>query len=53
MLEDNIGSKISYISSTNMLANISPRVLETKEKINKWDYFKFKSFSQLKKPTAR
>ena len=35
ILEENIGSKISDISHSNIFAGISPKALETKEKINK------------------
>ena len=53
ILEENIGSKISDISNNNILANISSRAREIKEKINKCDYDKIKSFAQLKKPPSK
>ena len=53
ILEENIGSKISDVRHRNIFANIYPKALETKHKINKWNYVKLKSFSKLKKPSAR
>ena len=35
ILEENVGSVISYISHSNIIVDISPRELETKE--NKWN----------------
>ena len=48
ILKENVGSKISDISDRNILSAISPRARETKEKINKWDYLKLKSFCTVK-----
>ena len=48
IIEENIGSKISDIAHSNILSNISPQARETKEKINKWDYIKVKSFCTAK-----
>ena len=48
ILEENIGSKISDISDSNIFADMSPRAREIKEKINKWDYIKLKSFCTAK-----
>ena len=48
ILEKNIGSKILDIACNNILLNISPQARETKEKINKWDYIKLKSFCTAK-----
>ena len=45
---ENIGSTISDISCSNIFPNISPRAREIKEKINKWDYIKVKSFRTAK-----
>ena len=41
---ENIGSKISDIPRSNISADISPRAMRIKDKINKWDYIKLKSF---------
>ena len=49
ILKENIGSKISDIAHRNFLSNISPWTKETKEKINKWDFIKLKSFCTAKK----
>ena len=45
---ENIGSKISDISCSNIFADISPRAREIKENMNKWDYIKLKSFCTAK-----
>ena len=37
-----------YIAYSNILSDISPQARETKEKINKWDYCKLKSFCRAK-----
>ena len=44
ILEGNIGSKISDVLHSNIFAHMSPRARVTKEKINKWDCIKLKSF---------
>ena len=43
-LEENIGRKISDIPCNNIFANISSRAREIKERLNKSDYIKLKSF---------
>ena len=48
ILEENIGSKISDISCSNIFAVISPGAREIKEKINKWHYIKLKTFGTAK-----
>ena len=48
ILEESIGSKIADICRSNMFTNIATRTMETKEKINKWDYIKIKSFCTTK-----
>ena len=47
MLEENIDRKISAIPYSNIFAYVSPRAREIKEKINKWDYIKLKSFCMV------
>lgn len=47
-LEENKGSKFSDITHSNIFTDKSPRARETKEKINKWDYIKLKSFCTTK-----
>ena len=44
VLEDNIGRKISDIPHSNISTNMSPRRRDIKERINKWDFIKIKSF---------
>ena len=44
VLEENIGSKISDIPQSNILIDMSPKARDIKERINKWDYVKLKSF---------
>ena len=48
ILDKNIGSKLSDNVHSNMLLDISPQAGETKEKINKWDFIKLKSFCTAK-----
>ena len=42
---ENIGSKMSDIAHRKFLLDICLQARETKEKINKWDYIKLKSFA--------
>ena len=44
VLEENIRRKMSDIPCSNIFANMSPRARDIKERINKWDYIKLKSF---------
>ena len=48
VLEDNIGRKISDIPCSNMFTNMSPRARDIKERINKWDFIKIKTFCMAK-----
>ena len=43
--QENIGSKILDIGHNNIVSDISPQARKTKEKINKLDYIKLKSFA--------
>ena len=44
VLEENIGKKISDIPCSNIFTDMSPRARGIKERINKWDIIKIKSF---------
>ena len=43
LLEENIGKTLSDINHSRILYDPSPRILEIKAKINKWDLIKIKS----------
>ena len=53
VLAENIGSKISDIPHSNVFADISLKAREIKEKINKWDYIKLKSFFTAEEPMVK
>ena len=44
VLEENIGRKISDIPCSNILTDLTPKARDIKERINKWDLIKIKSF---------
>ena len=44
LLKDNLGRRISDIPHSNIFTNMSPRARDIKERINKWDFIKIKSF---------
>ena len=48
VLEENIGRKISDIPCSNVLRDISAKTRDIKERINKWDLIKIKSFCMAK-----
>ena len=48
VLEENIDRKISDIPCNNIFTDTSPRARDLREKINKWDFIKIKSFSTAK-----
>ena len=47
-LEKNTGRKILDIPCSNIFTDMSPRARDIKERINKWDFIKLKSFSMAK-----
>ena len=47
-LEENIGRTLFDINRNNIYLDTSPRVMEIKTKINKWDLIKLKSFCTAK-----
>ena len=48
LLEENTGRTHFDTDCNNIVLDLSPRVLETKAKINKWDLFKLKNFCTAK-----
>ena len=48
LLEENIGRTHFDINHSSIFLDPSPRVMEVKPKINKWDLIKFKSFCAVK-----
>ena len=53
VLEENIGRKISDIPCSDVFTDISPGVREIKERINKWDFIKIKSFCMAKENISK
>ena len=53
LLEENIGKTLSDINHTWILYDPSPRILEIKAKINKWDPIKIKSFCTTKETISK
>ena len=48
VLQENIDRKISDIPCSNIFTDMSPRAKDIKERINKWDLIKIKSFCMAK-----
>ena len=53
LLAENIGKTLSDINKSRILYDPSPRVLEIKAKINKWDLIKIKSFCTTKETKGK
>ena len=56
VLEENIGRKISDILQTyllNILTDTSPKARDIKERINKWDLIKIKSFCKAEENSTK
>ena len=53
VLEENIGKKISDIPCSNIFTDMSPRARDIKERINKWDLIKIKSFCIAKEENIK
>ena len=53
LLEENIGKTLSDINHSRILYDPPPRVMEIKEKINKWDIIKLKSFCTTKETISK
>ena len=53
ILEENIGRKISDIPRSNILTDMSHKARDIKERINKWDLIKIKSFCMANKNSIK
>ena len=53
VLEENISRKISDIPRSNILTDMSPKARDIKERINKWDLIKIKSFCMAKENSIK
>ena len=53
VLEENISRTISDIPCSDIFTNMSPRARDIKERINKWDYIKLKSFCMAKENISK
>ena len=53
VLEDNIERKISDMPCSNIFTDMSPRARDIKERINKWDLIKIKSFCMTKENSIK
>ena len=53
VLEKNIDRKISDIPCKNILTDMSPKARDIKERINKWDLIKIKSFYMAKENSIK
>ena len=53
VLEENIARKISDIPHSNILTDTSPKARDIKERINKWDLIKIKSFCMAKENSIK
>ena len=53
ILEENIGKTLSDVNHSRILYGSSPKVMEIKAKINKWDLIKLKSFSTTKETISK
>ena len=49
LLEDNIGKTLYNIHHSRILYDPSPRILEIKAKLNRWDVIKLKTSAQQRK----
>ena len=53
LLEENIGKTLSDINHSRIPCDPTPRVMEIKAKINKWDLIKLKSFCTMKETVSK
>ena len=53
VLEENVGKKISHIPCSNIFTDMFHRARDIKERINKWDFIKIKSFCMAKENISK
>ena len=53
VLEENIGRSISDIPCSNTFTDMSPKARDIKERKNKWDLIKIKSFCRAKENSIK
>ena len=53
VLKENIDRKISDIPHSNIFTDMSPRTRDMKERINKWDLIKIKTFCMAKENISK
>ena len=53
LLEEHIGRTLSDINHSKILYDPTPRAMEIKTKISKWDLIKLKSFCTMKKTISK
>ena len=53
LLEENIGRTLDATNQSKALCDPSPRVMDIKTKVNKWDLIKLKSFCTEKKTISK
>ena len=53
VLEESFSRKISDIPHRNIFADMSPKAKDIKERINKWDLIKIKSFCMAKENSIK
>ena len=53
LLEENIGRTLDDINQSKILYDPTPRVMEIKTKVNKWDLIKLKSFCTAKETISK
>ena len=53
LLEENIDRTLDDINQSKFLYDPSPKVMETKPQVNKWDLIKLKSFCTAKETISK
>ena len=53
VLEENIGRKISHIPCSNIFTDRSSKARDIKERVNKWDLIKLKTFCMAKENSIK